>query len=172
MTIIRQETPADHDQVRAINLAAFETPAEADIVDRLRRLCATDHLSLVAESDDRIVGHILFTPVTIGDTPDSLDGMGLAPMAVHPDVQNQGLGSQLVREGLAQLKSQGCPFVIVLGHPAYYPRFGFEPASRDGVTCQWPGVPADVFMILWFDETRRGGTRGVGRYHAAFDEAM
>jgi len=139
LTSIRLETPADHDQVRAINQAAFETPAEADIVDRMRRPCATDHLSLVAESDDRIVGHILFTPVTIGDATDSLDGMGLAPMAVHPDVQNQGLGSHLV---------------------------------RDGVTCQWPGVPDDVFLILWFEESRRGTVRGVGRYHAAFDEAM
>jgi putative acetyltransferase len=82
----------------------------------------------VAEDDGAIVGHILFTPVVVEGRPAL--GMGLAPLAVLPGRQRQGIGSQLVRRGLDSLRERGCPFVVVVGHPEYYPRFGFEPALR------------------------------------------
>lgn len=171
MTTIRRETPADIDTVHRLNAAAFETSLEADLVDILRKNCR-DHLALVAEADGAVVGHILFTPLVIEGEEASLDGVGLAPMAVAPGRQSEGIGSRLVLAGLDILRGGGYPFVVVLGHPQYYPRFGFTPAADDGVTCQWDGVPDGAFLILWLDESRRGTVRGVGRYREEFDAAM
>ena len=98
--------------------------------------------------------------------------MGLAPMPVLPRFQRQGIGSRLVRAGIATLKKARCPFIIVLGHPEYYPRFGFMPASKRGFTCQWEGVPDDAFMVLILDETSMSGVSGVARYRAEFDQAV
>src|SRR5688572_22803870 len=124
---IRGERPEDASRVRHVNEAAFGRPAEADLVERLRRACQ-DSLSLVAE-DAAVVGHILFTPVVVESPGRRVLGMGLAPLAVLPDRQRRGVGSQLVRRGLNLLRERGCPFIVVVGHPEYYPRFGFEPAS-------------------------------------------
>ena len=154
-----------------MNETAFDQSTEADIIDALRDVCP-DVLSLVAESDGEIVGHILFSPVTIEDGSQSRQGMGLAPMAVTPDRQRQGIGSELVQAGLEILRKQGCPFVIVLGHPAFYPRFGFVPASRYGLTCQWEGVPDAAFMVLVLDASSMAGVTGVARYREEFDAAM
>ena len=99
-------------------------------------------------------------------------GMGLAPMAVLPERQRAGIGSQLVREGLKRLRAASTPFVIVLGHPEYYPRFGFQPASRYGIQCQWEGVPDQAFMILIFHKPALRGVSGVARYRDEFDEAV
>jgi len=93
-------------------------------------------------------------------------------MAVLPAHQGAGIGSQLVREGLKRLRAASTPFVIVLGHPAYYPRFGFKPASRHGIRCQWEGVPDQAFMILIFNEPVLQGVSGIARYREEFDEAM
>jgi putative acetyltransferase len=171
MTSIRREYPEDIAAIRAVNEAAFEESAEADIVDALRDACA-DLLSLVAESDGEIVGHILFSPVTIDDESQSKQGMGLAPMAVIPNHQRQGIGSKLVEAGLEMLREQGCPFVIVLGHPEFYPRFGFVPASRQGLRCQWEGIPDAAFMVLVLNEDTMAGVTGVARYRDEFDAAM
>jgi putative acetyltransferase len=95
----------------------------------------------VAVDGGRIVGHILFSPITVETNHQGIKGMGLAPMAVLPERQRQGIGSALVREGLSLLSAQQCPFVIVVGHPEYYPRFGFVPASQYGLICPWEGVP-------------------------------
>jgi len=137
----------------------------------LRDVCP-DVLSLVAESDGEIVGHILFSPVTVEGGSRSRQGMGLAPMAVTPDRQRQGIGSALVTAGLQMLREQGCPFIIVLGHPDFYPRFGFVPAFRHGLRCQWEGVPDAAFMVLVLDEATMAGVRGVARYRDEFDAAM
>jgi putative acetyltransferase len=118
------------------------------------------------------VGHILFSPVTLEGPKSTLKGMGLAPMAVLPEYQGRGIGSRLVREGLRRLKRASIPFVIVLGHPGYYPRFGFSPASRYGIHCQWPDVPDPAFMILVFDEPALIGVSGVARYRDEFDRGM
>jgi len=168
---IRPEEPGDIAAIHAINKNAFGQPTEADLVDLLRVACP-DAVSLVAVEDDQVLGHIFFSPVTITAETGATQGMGLAPMAVVPERQRHGIGSRLVEAGLQILREQFCPFVIVLGHPEYYPRFGFVPASQHGLTCQWEGVPDDVFMVLICDEAFMAGVSGVARYRAQFDKAM
>ncbi len=165
--VIRVETSADIDAVRNINVRAFGQPTEADIVNALRMSCR-NALSLVAVEDNAVVGHILFTPVTI-DGSSIAGGMGLAPMAVIPEKQRMGIGSQLVRAGLERLKQAGSPFVIVLGHPEYYPRFGFVPASRYGLSCRWQGVPDEAFMVLVLRSQYMNSIHGIVRYRPEFE---
>jgi putative acetyltransferase len=97
--------------------------------------------------------------------------MGLAPVAVLPERQNQGIGSALVTAGLAIIRGSSCPFVIVLGHPDYYPRFGFEPAAGHGIRCQWD-VPDEAFMILVLEEEAMRGASGPARYRPEWDAAV
>jgi putative acetyltransferase len=165
---IREEAPADAAAVRRVIEGAFGQPAEADLVERLRPAC-TDSLSLVAE-DDGIVGHILFTPVVVDGAAGRIVGMGLAPLAVLPARQQQGVGAQLVTRGLRMLRERGCPFVVVVGHPAYYPRFGFEPASRHGLASQWNGIPDAAFMVSILDARAMAGVSGVAKYSDEFAE--
>jgi len=169
MVQIRKERPGDEEAVRRINRLAFGQDEEANVVDRLRRTC-DEYLAFVATEDEAIVGHILFTPATLDAS--SIVGMGLAPMAVDPDHQSCGVGTNLVSDGLKHLLTSGCPFVIVLGHPEYYPRFGFELASAYGVTSQWDGVPDEAFMIQVFNPAAFPETGGTARYRSEFDEAM
>ena len=144
---------------------------EANLVDSLRDACE-DAVSLVAVAGGKVVGHILFTPVSIQGEKEAKQGMGLAPMAVAPEHRRQGVGSRLVECGLQVLRERACPFVVVLGHPEYYPRFGFVPASRHGLSCQWEGVPDDAFMVLALDEAAMTGVSGTARYRDEFGEAM
>jgi putative acetyltransferase len=169
--IIRAESPDDLEAVRAVNLAAFGEPTEAGLVDVLREACP-EALSLVAEIDGQVVGHILFTPATVDGPTGVVRGMGLAPMAVLPDLQRQGIGTRLVEEGLQILGDTGCPFVILVGHPDYYPRFGFELASERGLACQWEGVPNEAFLVLILDPARMESVTGTVRYRDEFDAAM
>lgn len=168
MVTIRIEKPEDVLQVRNINEQAFETPAEANIVDTLRQACPHS-LSLVAEYDNCVVGHILFSPAEVNSSVKSVEGMGLAPMAVLPDKQLLGIGSQLVKRGLEILRERDCPFVIVLGHPEYYPRFGFELTSKYGLSSQWDDVPDEAFMIMVMDHASLKGVSGVARYREEFN---
>ena len=168
MLTIRIERPEDASPVRLVNQLAFGQPVEADLVERLRQ-AGTDSLSLVAE-DDMVVGHILFTSVVIESAGRRVLGLGLAPMAVVPDRQRQGIGSQLVKRGLAILRERGCPFVVVVGHPDYYPRFGFEPASKHGLVSQWESVPDAAFMVVVLDAHAMAGVSGVARYREEFNE--
>jgi putative acetyltransferase len=168
MITIRSERPEDASRVRLVNELAFGQSAEADLVERLRQAC-TDSLSLVAE-DDAVSGHILFTSVVVESAGQRVLGMGLAPMAVLPDRQRQGIGSQLVRRGLDILRDRGCPFVVVVGHPEYYRRFGFEPASMHGLASQWAGVPDAAFMVLVLDVHAMAGVSGVAKYREEFNE--
>ena len=171
MVTVRLEKPEDTPQVRRVNSEAFGQSTEAGIVDELRRACP-EALFLVAEDEGEIVGHIAFTPVVIDNPVAKVEGMGLAPMAVLPSRQRQGIGSRLVKTGLNRLRDSGCAYVIVLGHPEYYPRFGFELASRYNVECQWEGVPDEAFMILVFDHSVLQNLSGVARYRDEFNEAM
>jgi putative acetyltransferase len=173
MITIRKEESRDRQAVRQIYKAAFGQPTEADLVDQLRKSCP-DRLALVAEENSRVVGQILFTPALItSDDGNRLTGMGLAPVAVTPDLQGQGIGSRLVTEGLAILNRQHCPFVIVLGHPRFYPRFGFVPAERYRIRCQWPDVPSEAFMILVLDRVAmRQISGGVAGYRDEFNRAV
>jgi len=171
MISIREEQPGDHAAIRNLTTFAFGGPCEAQIIDALRSACP-GLVSLVAVEDGRIVGYILFSQVTIEGTRDTISGMGLGPMAVLQEYQGRGIGTDLVRHGLARLREEGCPFVIVLGHPDYYPRFGFVPASLYGLISQWEGVPDEAFMVMIIDDDSMNGVHGVVRYRDEFDVAM
>lgn len=163
--VIRSERPDDRDTVRALNERAFGGREEADIVEALHRANAAV-VALVAEVGAVLVGHILFSPVTVehSDTPPLV---GLAPMAVTPGYQKQGIGTVLVREGLARCRTAGVEGVVVLGHADYYPRFGFVPAQQFGLRCEYD-VPADAFMALELTQGALRGVSGLVRYHSAF----
>lgn len=165
--------------VREVLEAAFPTPAEADLVGELRER-EPSRISWVATIDDQVVGCIVFTPVHVREPAQDAGGgdrdraaelgiYGLAPMAVVPRLQSSGIGTRLVEEGLAACRGRGVDAVVVLGHPTYYPRFGFQPASRFGLRSTFD-VPDEVFRVL---ELRAGCLQGVGgtvHYHPAFDE--
>ncbi len=166
--LIRPEEQRDWAAVHAVNVSAFETPAEADLVDALREQ-AQPLVSLIAEDTGATAGHIMFSPVSLSDHP-ALKIMGLAPMAVAPEHQRKGIGSALVRAGLEQCSKLGFGAVCVLGHPAYYPRFGFSPAARFGIGCEYE-VPEDVFMVVELQAGFLRGASGNVKYHAAFRTA-
>ena len=170
MIRIREELALDVEAIREVNVRAFGQSQEADIVDKLRRNC-DELLSLVALKDAHVVGHILFSPVTIENDDRRIKGMGLAPMAVLPEFQRTGIGSRLVRAGIEKLRNTDCPFVIVLGHPEYYPRFGFELASRYGIKSEWD-VPDEAFMIQVLRTSEIQGVSGVAKYRPEFAEEM
>ena len=162
---IRPEAEADRAAVRAVNEAAFETPAEADLVEALHRK-EMSLVSLIAEVERRVVGHILFSPVSLAEHA-HLNLMGLAPLAVVPDCQRQGIGSALVCQGLARCKDLGVCAVVVVGHADYYPQFGFVRADRYGLRCEYD-VPADVFMVAELEGGSLNGASGLVRYDKAF----
>ena len=166
--IIRPEKPEDVPAIRIVNERAFGGAAEADLVDALRR-DGKAPISLAAEDGGRVVGHILFSPVTIETGERELVGVGLAPMSVIPERQNQRIGSLLVEEGLRRCREEGHRFVVVLGHPDYYPRFGFVPAGRFGVKSEYD-VADEVFMVMELQEGALSGCAGVVKYQSEFDE--
>ncbi len=171
MILIRGERHEDISHIRAVIERAFGKRLEADLVDELRAGCK-EFLSLVAIRDGELRGHVLFTPAGIDTGVKEIRGMGLAPVAVQPEFQRQGIGSALIREGLRILKDRNCPFVIVLGHPEYYPRFGFEPASKFGLQPQWEGIPDEAFMALILNSAVMRGVTGVARFRDEFDAAV
>jgi len=160
---IGEERPDDVAVVRELNRRAFGQDQEGNIVDVLRANGAA-LLSLVATLNDRVVGHIMYSPVSIDG---KVRGAALGPMAVIPERQRQGIGSKLIEAGNQKLKDAGCPFIIVVGHADYYPRFGFRPASDHGIKCEWD-VPDDVFMLLVLDEAKMEGVSGLAKYRHEF----
>ena len=166
MMIVRTERTEDRESVRRVNALAFEQPIEADLVDALRAN-ARPYISLVAVVDEQVVGHIFFSPVSIQSESSVFTAMGLAPMAVLPEYQNKGIGSQLVREGLKACQRLGHGIVVVLGHANYYPRFGFTPASLKGLRSEYD-VPDEVFMVAELSEGALEGRRGLVKYHPEF----
>lgn len=165
---IRHERPQDISAIRKVNEAAFETGTESDLVDALRDKKA-HVISMVAEKEDRIIGHILFSPVTLTAEGLEVTLLGLAPMAVLPEYQNQGIGSKLVENGLEESRRKGYPAVVVLGHPDYYPRFGFVPSQKYNISTEYD-VPPEVFMVLELQSGALSGLSGIANYHGAFAE--
>jgi putative acetyltransferase len=166
--LIRAETAEDFASVRGVDELAFGRQNEADLVDALREN-ASSCISLVAVVDEQVVGHIFFSPVSIESESNVVTAMGLAPMAVLPSHQNQGIGSQLVREGLRECQLIGENIVVVLGHPNYYPRFGFVPASLKGLRSEYD-VPDEVFMVAELTEGALAGRGGLVKYHPEFSK--
>lgn len=171
MIEIREEKKEDYDAVQIVNDRAFGTPEEGRIINKLRKVCR-ETLSLVAVSGKEIVGHVFFSPAAIDFEETQVIGMGLAPLAVLPEYQKQGIGLLLVKEGLRRIKETDCPFIIVLGDPKYYSRFGFERASIYGLKCQWDGLPEEAFRVLVLNKPVLAGISGVAKYRSEFDEAM
>lgn len=164
--ITRAETTTDIADVRAVNLAAFDTAEEADLIDALRRDPAwIDGLSMVTidPTTGALAGHALLTRNHIGDVP----ALCLAPCAVLPEYQRTGAGSAAIRAALSAAGRRGERFVTVLGHPAYYPRFGFTRASAHGVRMN-ADVPDDALLVLSLDSTPVPA--GTIRYAAAFGD--
>jgi putative acetyltransferase len=164
---IRSEEQKDYAAVHEVNALAFETPAEADLVDVLRNK-AFPIISLVAEDGGAILGHIMFSPVSLTGHAD-LKIMGLGPMAVVPAQQRKRIGSMLIKTGLEKGKDLGFGAVVVLGHIGYYPRFGFTPAVRYGIECEYE-APQDAFMVLELEPGYLEGARGIIKYHPAFND--
>ncbi len=168
--IVRPETKEDYSAISEINELAFGQKNEGELIERLRK---TGHyipeLSLVAVSGDRIVGHILFYPVLIRDESETHVSLALSPMAVHPDCQRKGVGVRLVQEGLAVAKQLGHDSVVVVGHPEYYPMFGFHPASNWDIKAPFD-VPDEAFLALELIEGALMNVRGTVEYPEEFNE--
>lgn len=164
---IREEKKSDQGVVYEVNAAAFPSNEEAELVNRLRKT-ADPIISLVAEEQGVVAGHILFTPVAL-DSNAFLNLMGLAPMAVLPDFQRHGIGSALIDAGLAQCQQLGVGAVIVLGHAEYYPKFGFVPSIQFGIKSEYD-VPDDVFMITELVKDYLRDQHGTIQYHGEFSE--
>jgi putative acetyltransferase len=159
---IREECSADLKPIRNVNKRAFGQDLEGNIVDALRSNGAV-LLSLVATIEGQVVGHIIYSPASVSQ----IDGAALGPMAVLPEHQRQGIGSKLVETGNRKLQEAGYPFIIVVGHANYYPRFGFKPAATHGIKCEWD-VPDDMFMLLVLDQARMQGISGLAKYRHEF----
>ncbi len=167
MTHIRPEQPKDIPAIWQVNSLAFGRPDEANLVDNLRQAKALA-VSLVAEDEGQIIGHIAFSPISLEQQPTPGLAAALAPMAVLPDHQKQGIGQQLIRAGLETCRQAGFQIVVVLGHPSYYPKAGFQPASQYHITCPFE-VPDEAYMAIELIPGTIAAYRGKVTYHPAFD---
>lgn len=168
---IRAETLSDFEQVSHVNQSAFGREAEARLVEQFRKYPEyVSDLSLVAcLKDDRVVGHVLFSPVNIEGCAIDIRVLGLGPVAVTPEYQGIGVGAGLVEAGLAAAKRFGWEAVVVLGHPSYYTRFGFKDAGLSNLRLSFDHEPG-AFMIASLNERGLAGVSGTVRYHCVFDE--
>jgi putative acetyltransferase len=164
---IRQETPSDVAGIRLVEEQAFQRRTEADLVDLCRKRGKIS-LSLVAAGDGGIVGHILFTPVTLEARGDTLRGLGLGPVAVLPECQRSGIGSRLMHAGLEQCRERDYDFIVLLGDPHYYSRFGFTPARGFGLTSDYGD--GDEFQVLELRPGALTGASGRVKYIPEFKE--
>ena len=163
---IREERETDAEGIHRLHCVAFPSHAEANLVDRLRSdraVCA----SIVAASQELIVGHALFSHAAIEYPSGPLAVGALGPVAVLPDRQRRGTGDAVIRAGLARCWALGLPAVIVLGHPRYYGRFGFQRADTWAIRCEF-NAPPEAFMIAWAATPIPGPA--VAKYHPAFTE--
>ena len=170
---IRKEQPADYPAVFEIVELAFRTMPMADgeeqfLVEKLRKnKDYLPELSLVAEADRKLVGHILFTPLKITDGISVFNSLTLAPVSVLPEYQYQGIGSKLIEEGHRISKTLGFTSCFVLGHPDYYPRFGYQPTGKWGIPPPY-GAPPEAFMAIEFVPRALKGVSGHVKYLPEF----
>jgi putative acetyltransferase len=164
LTSVRLETAGDEESIREVVTAAFGQPDEADLVDRLRYEGAV-LLSAVAEGEGRVTGHILFSRMHIETADNLVAAAALAPVAVLPEFQRQSIGSRLIRYGLDVLRERGEEIIIVLGHPDYYPQFGFSVEKAATLTSPFP---KDAYMALELRQGALEGIEGTVRYPSAF----
>jgi putative acetyltransferase len=163
---VRTEKLEDVEAVRQVNIAAFGRENEAKLVDKLRGIAST--FSFVAVQSDRIVGHIFFSLVVVeGKCSRNLSVLGLAPVAVLPNYQRQGIGTRMIREGLKECRRSGFGAVVVLGNPDFYSRFGFVPASSKGLGCEYD-VPDEAFMVLELESGACQDCSGTVKYRSEF----
>ncbi len=164
MIEVRQEQKEqDLPGIRQVNREAFPDTGGAKVFYEIRQ-SVTGIVSLVAVDDNNLIGHVLFCPATIAIQGGEVCGMGLGELAVLPEFQSQGVGTMLTNTGLDMLRERNCPFVIVVGHATYYPRFGFRPGSQLELACQWESIPDESFMALILDQDAMGGVAGVARF--------
>jgi len=161
---INPEQPQDADAIRDVHRAAFGQEVEGAIVDALRDSGGLT-ISLVARAGDRIVGHVALSPMQMVDEDAKV--LGLGPIGVLPDLQRHGVGTALMQIWIERANAARFDGIVVLGHPEYYTRFGFVPASRFGVRCEYD-VPDDVFMALELQPSGLQNCAGLARYHSAF----
>jgi len=169
---IRHERKNDYDEIKRINDLAFGQENEGKMIEALRKTSNYDtRLSLVAILDNNIIGHILFYQVKIKTNQGKLTVLSLAPIAVHPHYQNKGIGSQLVRKGIEVAKDCGFDAIIVVGHPTYYPRFGFKKASIYEIKCPFE-VPDEAFLALEIKENILKNCKGTIEFPKEYFEAI
>ena len=168
--IIRTEEVRDHEEVYALNYHAFEEREdESKLIERIRSSSSfIPELSLIAELDQKVVGRALLSKAEVVGENGSHDVIVLAPIAVHPDHQRQGIGTKLIQEGLRRCTQLGYGVVLLIGHPSYYPRLGFKPASHYGFTLTQFEVSVDVFMAYELITEATHTIRGELRYPKAF----
>ena len=168
---IRKENQSDYSDVFNLNKVAFEQDAESKLIDLLRKgLAFIPELSIVAETNDEIVGHILFTKIKIkAENGNEYSSLALAPMSVTPKFQSKGIGGKLIKHGLNTAKELGYESVIVLGHKDYYPKFGFKVASLWNIKAPFE-VPDEAFMAIELVENGLEGISGIVKYSKEFDE--
>ena len=165
--MIRPETTTNHEAIRQVNCLAFGQEAEARLVDALRE-GGYVRVSLVAEKDGQIIGHILFSDLPIITEAGMVPALALAPLAVLPALQRHGVGSALVRHGLDVCRDHGHRIVFVLGHPDYYPRFGFSHDLAANLESLYSGKPS--FMALELVTGALAGVVGKVQYPPPFNE--
>jgi len=170
---IRVERPGDYGAIRQVIRRAFKKNADelegaADVVELLRERKKAV-VALVADVEDQVVGHIMFSPVTVAEAPERFRAVGLAPLTVLPEFQNSGIGLKLTREGLQACRRYGYDAVVVLGHPHYYPRFGFSRAKDFRLDNEYNAN--DAFMVMELHEGVLGTISGLVKFAPEFREA-
>jgi len=168
--IIREEQERDYDEIYRLHHEAFGRKEEAELISELRKNDGII-ISLVALLSNLIVGHILYTPCKINSHRNELTGAALGPMAVLPAYQKKGIGRKIMEESIEIISEAGYPFIAVLGYPEYYSQFGFTPASKQGLQCQWD-VADNAFMILPLDSEHMGGITGTVFYRPEFSKLV
>jgi len=170
--IVRQESEKDYHCITQCNDLAFKQKGEGTLVEAIRKNPKfIPELSLVAEDDSEIIGHILFFPIVIESEQNNFSSLSLAPMSVLPEYQNKGIGTELVRSGLEKARELGFESVMVLGHEKYYPRFGFKPASNWNIKSPFP-VPDEAFMSIELIPDALIKVNGIVIYPKEYDVAL